>query len=167
MLRPLRFRYPGGLYHPPGRPLVLITTLFWLTVSIEGRAAGGTLVVWGTGKTNYPAGLTNVVAIATKTAHSLVLRSDGTLAGWGYNADGEATGFSKGGGSRLSTMPPDEDINASTGLVTIGGQVLSNITAISVGALALAPVARTACPRMERCRVCSLFRCAPGSCPLR
>ena len=36
-----------------------------------------------------PAGLTNIVAIAAGSDHSLALRSDGTVAAWGYNSGGQ------------------------------------------------------------------------------
>ena len=35
------------------------------------------------------AGLTNVIAIAAGGLHTLALKSDGTVWGWGYNGQGE------------------------------------------------------------------------------
>ena len=43
----------------------------------------GTVVAWGGGATNVPAGLTNVVAVAGGQPHALALRSDGTVVAWG------------------------------------------------------------------------------------
>src|SRR5205085_1930551 len=37
--------------------------------------------------------LSNILAVSAGEAHSLGLRSDGTVLGWGNNAFGEATGF--------------------------------------------------------------------------
>src|SRR4051812_21495190 len=54
----------------------------------SGRAFGqvGTVVAWGgnqRGQTNVPAGLTNAIAVAGGTFHSIALRSDGTVVAWG------------------------------------------------------------------------------------
>jgi hypothetical protein len=49
----------------------------------------GTVVAWGgrgSGRTNVPSGLSNVVAIAAGRDHSLALRLDGTVAAWGSGA---------------------------------------------------------------------------------
>jgi hypothetical protein len=40
-------------------------------------------------ESNVPAGLTNVVQIATGGSDDLALRADGSLVGWGLNAEGE------------------------------------------------------------------------------
>jgi alpha-tubulin suppressor-like RCC1 family protein len=83
----------------------------------------GRVVVWGSGipyEKPVPEEATNVVAIAAGTAYSLALKKDGTVFGFGYNRDGAATG-----------VPTDQDF--SSGLVTTGGQILSNVVAISAG----------------------------------
>ncbi|MGA2138961.1 MAG: fibronectin type III domain-containing protein [Verrucomicrobiia bacterium] len=52
------------------------------------------VVGWGDdtyGQSTPPAGLTDVVAIATGYYHSLALKSDGTIVGWGWNGYGQAT----------------------------------------------------------------------------
>jgi alpha-tubulin suppressor-like RCC1 family protein len=75
----------------------LIFALLFLASGIACRA--GTVVAWGAG-TNYtiwpnygqssvPAGLSDVIAVAAGSLHTLVLKSDGTLAAWGYGASGE------------------------------------------------------------------------------
>jgi len=82
--------------------------------------ADGTVVGWGDneyGQTNIPAGLSNVVAIAAGDWHSLALLSNGTVVGWGDNTYGEATGVISG--------PP--------GVVTIAGQILTNVVAVAAG----------------------------------
>jgi alpha-tubulin suppressor-like RCC1 family protein len=62
--------------------------------------------------------LTNIVAIAAGEAHSLALRSDGTVIGWGNNANGEASG------SRTDSV---------YGPVHISGRTLEGIASISAG----------------------------------
>lgn len=52
----------------------------------------GRLKVWGSGalgETNLPAGLTNVVGIASGANHGLGLKSDGTVVAWGSNNYGQ------------------------------------------------------------------------------
>lgn len=65
--------------------------------------------------------LTNAIAVAAGLSHSLALRSDGTVVGWGGNALGQATGS------------PTSYPGMTNGVVTIRGQVLSNVTAVSAG----------------------------------
>ena len=53
-------------------------------------------------------GLTGVVAIAAGGYHSLALKSDDTIVGWGYNGYGEAAppaGFDGSGGHRGRLRP--------------------------------------------------------------
>ena len=57
----------------------------------------GTVANWG-GESIYndatpPAGLSNVVAIAVGSNHTLALKNDGTVIGWGFNNVGQATGI--------------------------------------------------------------------------
>ena len=90
----------------------------------------GTVGHWGA-ETDYkdatpPAGLSNVVAIAAGANHSLALIRDGTVIGWGMNSIGEATGVP-------TTNVPVTDPAVSSGQVTIGGQVLSNVISIAAG----------------------------------
>jgi hypothetical protein len=66
--------------------------------------------------------LSNVVAIAAGNYHSLALRADGTVVGWGQSDYGQATGLTN------SIYP-----YASTGLVRVAGQILSNVVAIAAG----------------------------------
>ena len=52
----------------------------------------GTVVSWGfngSGETTIPAGLSNVVAVASGGNHSLALRNDGTVVAWGDNSFGQ------------------------------------------------------------------------------
>jgi alpha-tubulin suppressor-like RCC1 family protein len=85
----------------------------------------GTVVLWGVTSPDEdpPAGLTNVVGIASGGCHSLVLHRDGTVFGWGCNSFGQATGTPTVG-------DPGQSLSAS-GLVTIGGATLTNVAAIA------------------------------------
>ncbi len=52
----------------------------------------GTVVAWGyngSGQTNVPVGLSNVVGVAGGLYHSVALVGDGTVRAWGYNAFGQ------------------------------------------------------------------------------
>jgi alpha-tubulin suppressor-like RCC1 family protein len=65
--------------------------------------------------------LSNVAAVSTGQGHSLALRSDGTVVGWGNNSCGEAIGF--------RTEYPFR----TNGQVKLSGLALSNVTAVSAG----------------------------------
>src|SRR5262249_52314537 len=69
-----------------------------------------------------PAGLSNVVAIASGGGHCLALKPDGTVFGWGDNDSGQALGVASNSLGHLVF-----------GTVAIGGQVLSNVVAIAAG----------------------------------
>lgn len=49
----------------------------------------GTVVAWGGGQTNLPAGLTNINALSCSIDHSLALHADGAVSAWGCDDDGE------------------------------------------------------------------------------
>lgn len=54
----------------------------------------GTVVAWGVdllGETTVPAGLNNVIDIASGFEHAVALKSDGTVVAWGGNRFGELT----------------------------------------------------------------------------
>lgn len=83
-------------------------------VSSLGSPAPATAVVVLSGRV-----ISNVVAIAAGDAHSLALRRDGTVLGWGYNYYAQATGSP----TKLSTG----------GVVRIKGAVLTNVVGIAAG----------------------------------
>ncbi len=89
----------------------------------------GSVVTWPT-NANYvpPSGLSNVVAGSSGfhvtlgvLPFGLALKSDGTVAGWGWNHEGEATGVP-------TTNPPSA---SSTLKVTLGGVGLSNVVSVA------------------------------------
>src|SRR5436190_1491783 len=70
------------------RMILLVALLTGLTYSpVWGIPNAGSLVAWG--ETSVPPAGNNFVAIAASEGNSLALKSDGSLAGWGYNSDGE------------------------------------------------------------------------------
>lgn len=80
----------------------------------------GTVFEWyGNSHLDHPAptGLSNVVAIASGLVHHLALKSDGTVFGWG---------------SRVASGVPSTTYYSS-GVVELGGRVLSNVVAIAAG----------------------------------
>lgn len=86
----------------------------------------GTLVVWRYDpnmRESVPSDATNIVAIAAGTLHTLALRRDGTVIGFGYNGDGQATG--------IPTHQAADDPHLSWGVVKIGGQTLSNVVSVA------------------------------------
>lgn len=66
--------------------------------------------------------LSNIVAASAGTGHSLALRSDGTVVGWGNNLSGEVAG-----------AETDYLHSRTNGQVKIGGRNLDNVMAISAG----------------------------------
>ena len=86
----------------------------------------GTVAVWGWngyGQTNVPAGLTDIAAIAVGGSHTIALRSNGTVVAWGRNYQGQVTG----------TPTTELPYWAVANPVTLGGQVLSGVTAVAAG----------------------------------
>lgn len=83
-----------------------------------------TVGIWGGESTDKeatpPTGLSNVIAIAAGSSHSLAVKNDGTVIGWGFNDVGQATG-----------VPTTNSPNVSAGQVTLEGQVLSNVVSVA------------------------------------
>jgi alpha-tubulin suppressor-like RCC1 family protein len=84
----------------------------------------GRVVDWPVRSARYvptvPPGLSNVVAVSAGWNHSLALRGDRTVIGWGFNDAGQATG---------DPSPPGQP--QATGEVRVAGQVLTNVIAIA------------------------------------
>ena len=89
--------------------------------------ADGSVFCWGAstyGETNVPPQATNIVALASWAWQNLALRADGALIGWGRDDLGQATGVPNTNGNYYSGGP-----------VMVGGQAVSNVTAIAPGFL--------------------------------
>ncbi len=109
-----------------GRYRVLIRNAYGTAASSEAVLGVKPVVVWGSntyGQTNVPVIATDVVAIAAGGSHSLALRADGTVVGWGLNSLGQATGI-----PTTSGFP-----HSSSGGVTLAGQPLTGVVAIAAG----------------------------------
>jgi alpha-tubulin suppressor-like RCC1 family protein len=92
--------------------------------------ANGKVVAWGDnffGQTNTPGSATNVAAVAAGDSYNLALKGDGTVVGWGNNQYGQATG-----------VPNTNYPFASTGVVAVAGQTLSNVVALAASGHSLA-----------------------------
>jgi hypothetical protein len=85
---------------------------------------GGAVGEWGKKSVyDYPApppGLSNVISVAAGANHTLALRSDGTILGWGWNRVGEATG-----------VPTTNAPYISSGNVSLGGGLLDQVVAVA------------------------------------
>jgi len=72
-------------------PVSRVILLNWLGL-LAAQGGGGTVVSWGSdvaGKTNIPAGLNDVIAVAAGLDHGLALRENGTVVAWGDNGSGQ------------------------------------------------------------------------------
>jgi alpha-tubulin suppressor-like RCC1 family protein len=69
--------------------------------------------------------IADLTAIAAGYDHTVALKNDGTVMAWGSNDSGKVTG----------TPPPETPSYAIANPVTLGGQVLSGVTAIAAGRL--------------------------------
>jgi alpha-tubulin suppressor-like RCC1 family protein len=67
--------------------------------------------------------LSGVTGIAAGGNHTVALKNDGTVVAWGYNRYGQVTG----------TPTLDGPYSATASPVTLGGQILSGVTAIAAG----------------------------------
>jgi hypothetical protein len=95
-------------------------------LTITPVAAPGTVIAWGVaayGPMTTPlAAQSGVVAIAAGDSHTVALKNDATVIAWGHNSSGQVTG--------IPTYEPTARIASP---VTLGGQVLSGVTAIEAG----------------------------------
>jgi alpha-tubulin suppressor-like RCC1 family protein len=115
----------GAISPPSGLSNVVAVAAgayWWMALHADGTVAS-----------DYPSGtsglltlggapVSNVVAVACGDRHCLALRRNGTVVGWGRNYYGEATGV------------PSGNFLYSNDVVTLDGQVLSNVVAIAAGA---------------------------------
>ena len=111
---------------------LVITPL--VSVAYGSDKPPGTVVRWGCQR-SVPS--TNTVVVAGQVLNNVVsvsagscllaLKNDGTVFGYGNNSLGQATG-----------VPSSEPPYISSGLVTLGGKVLSNVVAVSAGGMSYA-----------------------------
>lgn len=110
----------------------------------------GTVVTWNVRgipgqQARQPEGMSNIVAIAAGGAHILALQDNGTVWGWGYNRNGEATGeptelnrsaariISSGKVLDNKSAIAAEKNQFAAGVVKIKGKVLDGVSAIAAG----------------------------------
>ena len=94
---------------------------------IAALRSEGSVVAWGRfdAPTNVPAlAQSGVTAIAAAQSHLVALRNDGTVVAWGSDHLGAVSGTPTTNSPPLATASP----------VTLGGQVLTGITAVAAGA---------------------------------
>jgi alpha-tubulin suppressor-like RCC1 family protein len=73
---------------------LLCATVLTFHLATETGHAAGAVVAWGDNdfsQTNVPSNVTNAVAVAGGSDHSLALRNTGAVAGWGNNGSGETS----------------------------------------------------------------------------
>ena len=100
----------------------------------DGTYATNMAIVAGRVLTPYSTGLvtiagqvlTNAVALSAGLSHSLALKADGTVVGWGNNMGGRAVGF--------ETAFPYR----TNGMVMVDGRILNNVSSISAYQYSLA-----------------------------
>jgi alpha-tubulin suppressor-like RCC1 family protein len=73
--------------------LVIIASLLIVQYSVGPQAWAGSIVGWGD-QVTPTSELAFITAISTGGNHSLALKADGTIVGWGNNAAGQATPLS-------------------------------------------------------------------------
>ncbi len=119
--------------HSYGQALPVAELRNTIAVAVGGRGNirrmvalrnDGIVTSWG-GETIYkdatpPQDLTNVIAIAAGLNHTLALKKDGTVVGWGFNGEGQAM-----------DVPTETGQGITNGLVTVGGNILTNVVAIA------------------------------------
>jgi len=80
------------LYNRALNPLEVMNDNEQLAATFGIGGVAGDVVVWGNnanGQANVPAGLTNVLAVASGSAFNLALQAGGTVTGWGNNGQGQ------------------------------------------------------------------------------
>lgn len=94
---------------------------WWMALKADGTVASDYPYVTNGLLTLNGAPVSNVVAVASGGRHCLALRRDETAVGWGLDYYGESTGV------------PSGTLYYSNAVITLNGQVLSNLTAIAAG----------------------------------
>jgi alpha-tubulin suppressor-like RCC1 family protein len=125
---PARLSHPGavGPEEVPGLSNVVAISVGPGGNGTRGLAltSKGTVLRWGNETIHRdatpPSGLSSIVAVAAGYNHSLALRSNGSVVGWGFNNAGQATG-------RPNTNAP----YVSSGEVVLQAEPLTNVLSIA------------------------------------
>jgi alpha-tubulin suppressor-like RCC1 family protein len=111
-------------------------------LAIGRSTAFGAVVAWGAndvGQTDVPPNVTNVVAMAARSDHSLALRADGSMVSWGSNYSGEGrVPFIPGGATFIAAVPGDEAAVTENGTVIYWGSWLGYVSIEPTNVIALA-----------------------------
>jgi hypothetical protein len=122
------------------------TCLFFATVlafhlATETGHAATNVVAWGANgalQSNVPTNVTNAVAVAGGSTHSLALRKTGAVAGWGDNTNGETASPSNltnavaiAAGDRFSLALESNGVVVAWGIQTTVPAMATNVVAIS------------------------------------
>ena len=132
-LKPTLLRALPNLWRTPGNhfPRLLLLSA-WLGACTAQAQSPVTVVAWGAnqlGEATVPvAAQSGVTAISAGGGHTLALKNDGTVVAWGWNWYGQVTGYP-------TTTYPYSGIASP---VTLGGQVLTGVTAVAAGGAAYA-----------------------------
>ena len=132
-LKPTLLLALPNLWRTPGNhfPRLLLLSV-WLGACTAQAQSPVTVVAWGAnqlGEATVPvAAQSGVTAISAGGGHTLALKNDGTVVAWGWNWYGQVTGYP-------TTTYPYSGIASP---VTLGGQVLTGVTAVAAGGAAYA-----------------------------
>ena len=118
-----------------------LATVLTLQLATESGHAATNVAAWGGNgafQINVPANVTNAVAVAGGTDHSLALRTTGAVAGWGDNTNGEASAPSNltnaaaiAAGDRFSLALESNGVVVAWGIQTTVPAMATNVVAIS------------------------------------
>ena len=124
----------------PSTSLFFATVLAFQLAAQTGHAATNVVAWGGNGalQSTVPTNVTNAVAVAGGSTHSLALRKTGAVAGWGDNTNGETTASSNltnaaaiAAGDRFSLALESNGVVVAWGIQTTVPAMATNVVAIS------------------------------------